>query len=189
MRSWTQLASSLIPPHGRRACSHSRRIGLFVVRPSLFPLFVPRENLYGTQTAWAVPEYPSPISPRRCRMRAHNRITTCNAGVDRPDSDQRDLSETITVSSVSADKSPPLNIRIKGPQRTLIERAAKQADKSISDFVRDAALQEAQNSLLDTTRIELDPASWEQFIAVLDAPPAENPRLRDLMSRKAPWER
>jgi len=93
------------------------------------------------------------------------------------------------VSSVSADKSPPLNIRIKGQQRALIERAAKQADKSISDFVRDAALQEAQNALLDTTRIELDPTAWEQFIAVLDAPPAENPRLRDLMSRKAPWER
>lgn len=93
------------------------------------------------------------------------------------------------MSSVSADKSPPLNIRIKGPQRALIERAAKQADKSISDFVRDAALQEAENTLLDTTRIELDPAAWEQFIAVLDAPPAENPRLRDLMSRKAPWER
>jgi len=138
---------------------------------------------------YSVPEYPSPISPQRCRIRPHNRITTCNAGLDRPDSDQRHLSETITVSSVSADKSPPLNIRIKGPQRALIERAAKQADKSISDFVRDAALQEAQNALLDTTRIELDPAAWEQFIAVLDAPPAENPRLRDLMSRKAPWER
>ena len=93
------------------------------------------------------------------------------------------------MSSASADKSPPLNIRIKAPQRALIEQAAKQADKSISDFVRDAALQEAENALLDTTRIELDPAAWEQFIAVLDAPPAENPRLRDLMSRKAPWER
>ncbi len=93
------------------------------------------------------------------------------------------------MSSASADKSPPLNIRIKGPQRALIERAAQQADKSISDFVRGAALQEAENALLDTTRIELDPAAWKQFIAVLDAPPADNPRLRDLLSRKAPWER
>jgi uncharacterized protein (DUF1778 family) len=85
-------------------------------------------------------------------------------------------------------KSPPLNTRIKGPQRALIERAARQADKSISDFVRDAAIQEAQNTLLDKTRFELAPAAWEQFIAALDAQPAENPRLRDLMSRKAPWE-
>jgi len=68
------------------------------------------------------------------------------------------------VSGASADKSPPLNIRIKGPQRALIERAAKQADKSISDFVRDAALQEAQNALLDTTRIELDPAAWKKGV-------------------------
>lgn len=64
-------------------------------------------------------------------------------------------------------KSPPLNTRIKGPQRALIERAARQADKSISDFVRDAAIQEAQNTLLDKTRFELAPAAWEQLIALV----------------------
>jgi uncharacterized protein (DUF1778 family) len=86
------------------------------------------------------------------------------------------------------EKAPALNIRIKATQRALIERAARQANKSISDFVRDAAIQEAESTLLDTTRIELDPAAWEQFTAALDAPPTDNPRLRDLMTRKAPWE-
>lgn len=93
------------------------------------------------------------------------------------------------MSTTQTEKSPALNIRIKAPQRALIERAARQADKSISDFVRDAAIQEAQSTLLDTTRIVLDPAAWEQFAAALDAPPADNPRLRDLMTRKAPWKR
>jgi uncharacterized protein (DUF1778 family) len=85
-------------------------------------------------------------------------------------------------------ESPPLNIRVKGSQRALIERAARQADKSISDFVLAAAIHEAQNTLLDKALFELAPAASEQFIAALDAQPAENPRLRDLMSRKAPWE-
>jgi uncharacterized protein (DUF1778 family) len=93
------------------------------------------------------------------------------------------------MSSNHTERSPALNIRIKAPQRALIERAAQRAKKSISDFVRDSAIQEAENILLDTTQIELDPAAWEQFTAALDAPPAENPRLRDLMTRKAPWER
>lgn len=93
------------------------------------------------------------------------------------------------VSTTQTEKAPALNIRIKAPQRALIERAARQANKSISDFVRDAAIQEAETTLLDTTRVVLDPAAWEQFTAALDAPPADNPRLRDLMARKAPWER
>jgi uncharacterized protein (DUF1778 family) len=92
------------------------------------------------------------------------------------------------MSTAQTEKSPALNIRIKAPQRALIERAARQANKSISDFVRDAAIQEAESTLLDSTRIELDPAAWEQFTAALDAPPTDNPRLRDLMTRKAPWE-
>ncbi len=92
------------------------------------------------------------------------------------------------MSTAQIEKSPALNIRIKAPQRALIEQAARQSNKSISDFVRDAALQEAESTLLDTTRIELDPAAWEQFTTALDAPPGDNPRLRDLMTRKAPWE-
>jgi uncharacterized protein (DUF1778 family) len=42
--------------------------------------------------------------------------------------------------------------------------------------------------LLDVTRIELDAIACPEFTAALDAPPAENPRLRDLIARKAPWE-
>lgn len=92
------------------------------------------------------------------------------------------------MSTPQPEKSPALNIRIKAPQRALIARAATRANKTISDFVRDAAIQEAEAILLDVTRIELDPAAWAQFTAALDAPPADNPRLRDLMARKAPWE-
>lgn len=72
------------------------------------------------------------------------------------------------LSTTQTEKSPALNIRIKAPQRALIERAARQANKSISDFVRDAAIQEAETTLLDTTRIVPNPAAWEPFTAALD---------------------
>jgi len=92
------------------------------------------------------------------------------------------------MGSQSAEKVPPLNIRVKAEQRRLIERAAKATHKSLSDFVRDTALREAENTLIDETAICLTDPAWAEFTAALDAPPEPNPRLRDLMSRKPVWE-
>ena len=86
------------------------------------------------------------------------------------------------------EKTAPLNIRVKAPQRALIEQAASAAEMTVSDFVRDAVLLQAKNALLDRTNIALNEQEWAAFVEALDAPPASNPRLRDLMSRKAPWE-
>lgn len=86
------------------------------------------------------------------------------------------------------DKVAPLNIRIRADQRRLIEQAAKSTDKTVSDFVRDAALDEAKNALLDQTAFYFTDDAWSEFTAALDAPPTESPRLRDLMSRKPVWK-
>jgi uncharacterized protein (DUF1778 family) len=55
----------------------------------------------------------------------------------------------------------------------------------------DAATREATTVLLDQRYFQLDTAAFAKFNAALDASPAENPRLRlrELLSRKAPWER
>lgn len=81
-----------------------------------------------------------------------------------------------------------LNIRIKTQQRELIERAAKEVDQSVSEFVREAAVREARHALMDRTTFHVDDSTWQKFIDALDAPPRENPRLRDLMSRKPAWK-
>lgn len=86
------------------------------------------------------------------------------------------------------EKVAPLNIRIRADQRRLIEQAAKSIDKTVSDFVRDAALGEAKNALLDQTAFYFTDDAWSKFTAALDTPPTENPRLRDLMSRKPVWK-
>ncbi|NJN47167.1 MAG: DUF1778 domain-containing protein [Candidatus Competibacteraceae bacterium] len=91
--------------------------------------------------------------------------------------------------STSAEmKTPPLNIRIKAEQRSLIEQAAQATNKTVSDFVRDAALQLAQDALLDRTHLVLDEQEWREFIQALDAPPEKKQRLRDLMSRTPVWD-
>ena len=87
----------------------------------------------------------------------------------------------------TAEKVSPLNIRIKAYQRTLIEDAAEIADKTVSDFVREAAVREARDTLLDQSSISFTDQAWEEFTAALDAAPQNNPRLRDLVSRQPIW--
>ena len=93
------------------------------------------------------------------------------------------------MSTSVSDKVPHLNIRIKANQRNIIEQAAQVRDKTVSDFVRDAALFEAKNALLDRTVLVLDKKEWDQFIAALDEPPQDNKRLQNLFSRKSAWEK
>lgn len=94
-----------------------------------------------------------------------------------------------TMSASVSDRTPPLNIRIKADQRSLIEQAAQVSAKTVSDFVRDAALQEAQFALLDRTHLFFSEVEWDRFIEMLDKPPDKNARLQDLMNRKPVWEK
>lgn len=91
-------------------------------------------------------------------------------------------------STTTASSATPLNIRIRSDQRDLIEQAASVLDKTVSDFVREAALREANNALLDQTIFQLDSAAWKKFNVALDASPSNNPKLKDLLSRKPVWE-
>jgi len=94
-----------------------------------------------------------------------------------------------STSTTIAPKATPFNIRIRADQRSLIEQAAQVLDKTVSDFVREAALREANNALLDQTVFQLDSAAWDKFNAALDASPGENPKLNDLLSRQPVWDK
>lgn len=81
-----------------------------------------------------------------------------------------------------------INIRAKRAQRDLIDQAAELLGKTRSDFMLETACREAEDVLLDQRVFILDAEAFAQFQALLDAPPADNPRLRKLMVTKAPWE-
>ncbi len=92
------------------------------------------------------------------------------------------------MSVKAPEQTPALNIRVKPNQRRLIERAAKELDQSVSEFVRDAAVREAHHTLMDQTTFHVDDQTWEKFTKALDAPTRDNPRLRDLMTRSPAWK-
>jgi uncharacterized protein (DUF1778 family) len=82
-----------------------------------------------------------------------------------------------------------INLRASRKQKTLIDRAADALGRSRSDFMLETACREAETVLLDRRYFALSEDAFRRFAAMLDKPPASNPRLRRLLQTKAPWER
>lgn len=82
----------------------------------------------------------------------------------------------------------PINMKAEPKVRSLIDRAAKLLHLNRTEFVLETVIQRAEEVILDHQLISVDKARFERFLEVLDVPPAENPRLKQLMARKAPWE-
>jgi uncharacterized protein (DUF1778 family) len=85
-------------------------------------------------------------------------------------------------------RNQAINIRASQRQRDLIDRAAHILGKSRSEFMIETASREAETVLLDHALFQLDDEAYDQFVALLDAPPAPSPELRRLLAHKAPWE-
>ena len=86
-------------------------------------------------------------------------------------------------------RSTVINLRADERRRALIDRAAEAVGKNRSEFMLDAATREATAVFLDRRVFELDARTFRRFAAALDAAPSDNPRLRKLLAKKAPWER
>ena len=96
-----------------------------------------------------------------------------------------------TASATPAQPAPreTLNLRIPAAERGLIDRAAKSSGKTRTDFILSAARRAAEEELLDRTIFVVDAAAYAKFLALLDAPPKRNDRLRRTMQAPAPWSK
>jgi uncharacterized protein (DUF1778 family) len=81
-----------------------------------------------------------------------------------------------------------INIRALPSQRALIDRAAAVRNKTRSDFMLEAACQEAENVLLDQRLFQPGEAAYDAFQTALDAPVTDNEALRKLLNKSVPWE-
>jgi uncharacterized protein (DUF1778 family) len=64
-----------------------------------------------------------------------------------------------------------------------VREAASLQHRNLTEFVIDAAVNEAERLLADRTRFRLDADRWEAFLDVLDRPVTENPRLARLFEK------
>jgi uncharacterized protein (DUF1778 family) len=91
--------------------------------------------------------------------------------------------------SATATRTRTINLRTDEARRSLIDRAAEALGKDRTEFMLEVATREAQAVLLDRRLFQLDEDAFKKFSAALDAPPANNARLRKLLSKRAPWEK
>jgi len=86
-------------------------------------------------------------------------------------------------------RSENINLRVSRGQKALIDRAAHTLGRNRSDFMLETACREAESVLLDRRYFALPEEEFMRFIAMLDKPPASNPRLARLLRTRAPWEK
>ena len=82
-----------------------------------------------------------------------------------------------------------LNLRIPAAERGLIDRAAKSSGKTRTDFILGAARRAAEEELLERALFVVKPAIYSKFLAMLDAPPQINERLRRTLRTALPWSK
>jgi uncharacterized protein (DUF1778 family) len=85
-------------------------------------------------------------------------------------------------------RSERVDLRMTPAAKRTLMQAATAANKTLTEFLLDSGLHAAFETLADRRTFVLDEESWQAFMTELDRPPADNPRLRQLLSRKPAWE-
>lgn len=86
------------------------------------------------------------------------------------------------MSTATPSKSERIDVRASTPVKRLLQEAARVAHKNVSEFLLDAGIAAANQTLADRTRFELVAQQWKAFQAALDRPVAAKPRIRKLLS-------
>lgn len=80
------------------------------------------------------------------------------------------------------------NFRIAPDADEVVRQAAAVSNRPLTDFVLQAAVNEAERVLADRTRFALDAEAWNRFTELLDRPVQENPGLAKLFAKPSVLE-
>lgn len=92
------------------------------------------------------------------------------------------------IASSPAARSARLGLRATPEQEVVLRRAAEVAHKSLTDFILDSACLAAEQTLLDQRLFMVSGSQYQALMDLLEQPEQPNEGLRDLFSRKAPWD-
>ena len=86
-------------------------------------------------------------------------------------------------------KETPVSMRFRDDDLAIIDRGAELLGLSRTEFMRRAALQEAQTAILNESVIQVSPDAYADFLRAISAPPsAPPPKVAERLKRKAPWD-
>jgi uncharacterized protein (DUF1778 family) len=85
-------------------------------------------------------------------------------------------------------RETPVSMRFRNIDLAIIDRGADLLGLSRTEFMRRAALQEAQMAILNERVIRVSPDAYSEFLEVISRPPTPtSPKALERMRRKAPW--
>ena len=79
-------------------------------------------------------------------------------------------------------RTEKLDLRLTPEAKRTLAAAAQAERRTLSDFVLASALGRAEEALSDRRVFHLSPEKWNAFVAALDTPPRDMPRLRALLN-------
>lgn len=85
-------------------------------------------------------------------------------------------------------KDERIDLRLSGPAKAMLQRAAAVRHKTVTEFVLDSGLTAAAEALADRREFLLDEAQWQAFVAALDGPAKPKPGLENLLGTKSVFE-
>ncbi|MBM3514918.1 MAG: DUF1778 domain-containing protein [Alphaproteobacteria bacterium] len=85
--------------------------------------------------------------------------------------------------AVARPKTERIDIRTTRATKVTLQRAAGAAAKTVSDFLLDAGLVAAEQTLADRRSFTLDEKKWRAFQAALDRPVKTKKRLAALLTQ------
>lgn len=93
------------------------------------------------------------------------------------------------MSDTSAKRDTAISMRFRDDDLELIDRGASLNGLSRTEFMRKAALQEAQMAILSDVVVRLSPTAFEDFTERLREPAHAAPsKLAERLARPAPWK-
>lgn len=86
----------------------------------------------------------------------------------------------MAISAPGQSRDRRFQLRATATEESLIKVAAERQGVNVTDFIMRSACEKAEQALSDQTRFVLDEKQWKAFLAALDRPPKNKPRLRRL---------
>ena len=80
-------------------------------------------------------------------------------------------------------------MRVTDAQARLIRLAAKETQANVSSFLVESACLRAEDALASKKHFVYSAEQWKSFLAALDRPPREKPRLRKLLTEPSVLEK
>ena len=90
----------------------------------------------------------------------------------------------MAISTPGQPRDRRFQLRATASEETLIKVAAERQGVNVTDFILHSAREKAEQALADQTRFVLDERQWKAFMAALDRPAKEKPRLRRLFTER-----